>query len=267
MSADNNRKYDLIVWGASGFTGKLVTEHLFDKYGPDGELRWAIAGRNQAKLEAIAGVPIIIGDALDTESMQRLARETKVVLTTVGPYAKYGTPLVEACAANGTDYCDITGEVQWMRAMIDRFQSAAEKSGARIVHCCGFDSIPADIGVWFLQRQAIHHHGEPCTEIKLLVESAKGGVSGGTIASILNLFEEARRDPRVARILADPYSLNPADKRSGPYTKDQRGVEYDATVGGWTAPSVMEVVDTRYAEQMRCLIITMDATSGTAKRR
>jgi short subunit dehydrogenase-like uncharacterized protein len=252
MSANNDRKYDLIVWGASGFTGKLVTEHLLNRYGTDGDLRWAIAGRNKAKLDA--GLPIIIADAHDSESMQRLASETKVVLTTVGPYAKHGAPLVESCATNGTDYCDLTGEVQWMRAMIDRFQSAAEKSGARIVHCCGFDSIPADIGVWFLQREARRLHGEPCAEIKLFVTAAKGGASGGTVASILNIFEEARRDPFVARILADPYSLNPEGKRSGPDGKDQRTVEYDATVGGWTAPSVMEAVDTRIVRRTNALL-------------
>jgi short subunit dehydrogenase-like uncharacterized protein len=262
MSANNNRKYDLIVWGASGFTGKLVTEYLLSKYGMDGDLRWAIGGRNQTKLETVCSdlavppgtLPIIIADSHDGESMQRLACDTKVVLTTVGPYAKYGTPLVEACVTNTTDCCDITGEVQWMRAMIDQYQSEAEESGARIVHACGFDSIPADIGVWFLQREAIQHHGEPCAEIKLFVESAKGGISGGTIASMLNLFEEARRDPGVRRLLADPYSLNPPDKRSGPESRDQRTIAYDATVGGWTAPSVMEAADTRIVRRTNALL-------------
>jgi short subunit dehydrogenase-like uncharacterized protein len=207
MNANDKRKYDVIVWGASGFTGKLVTEHLLDKYGTDGDLRWAIAGRNRAKLDD--GLPIIIADAHDAESMQQLARDTRVVLTTVGPYAKHGTPLVEACATNGTDYCDLTGEVQWMRAMIDRFQSEAEESGARIVHCCGFDSIPADIGVWFLQREARRRHGEPCKEIKLFVTAARGGASGGTVASILNIFEEARGAARPPRSPDPGRSIQP----------------------------------------------------------
>lgn len=254
MSSQNDRKYDLIVWGASGFTGKLVTEHLLDRYGTDGDLRWAIAGRNRAKLETITGLPIIIADAHDTESMQQLARDTKVVLTTVGPYAKYGTPLVEACAANGTDYCDLTGEVQWMRAMIDRFQSEAEKSGARIVHSCGFDSIPSDIGVWFLQREARQRHGEPCVEVKLFVAAVRGGASGGTVASVLNIFEEARRDPTTARVLADPYSLNPAGERTGPDGKDQTGIEFDGSVDGWTSPWLMSSINTRVVRRTNALL-------------
>ena len=174
----NHRQYNLTVWGASGFTGKLVTEYLLRHYGTDGALRWAIAGRDRAKLELICSelnvrtgsLPIIIADCYDSESLQRLVADTKVVLTTVGPYAKYGSALVEACVLNGTHYCDLAGEVHWMRKMIDQFQADAEKSGARIVHSCGFDSIPSDIGVWFLQREAKQRHGETCPEIKLLLK-------------------------------------------------------------------------------------------------
>jgi short subunit dehydrogenase-like uncharacterized protein len=227
----NHRRYDLVVWGASGFTGRLVTEYLLGKYGTASELRWAVAGRNRAKLESLCtelgmaanDLPVIISDSFDSDAMQNLASDTKVVLSTVGPYAKYGSALVEACVANGTHYCDLAGEVQWMRKMIDRFQSAAEKSGARIVHSCGFDSIPSDIGVWFLQR-------------------------------MMNALEESRRDRDVARILVDPYSLNPAGERSGPDGRDQTGIEFHKDSGAWTAPFVMGPVNTRIVRRTNALL-------------
>ena len=263
MSENNHkRQYDVIVWGASGFTGRLVTEYLFGKYGIGSGLRWAVAGRNQEKLEMICAelgiasgkVPIIIADCFDSESMQGLARDTKVVLTTVGPYAKYGSALVEACVKQGTHYCDLAGEVQWMRKMIDRFQSDAETSGARIVHSCGFDSIPSDIGVWFLQQEAQQHHGGPCTNVKLLVKAMKGGASGGTFASMMNALEESRRDRNIARILVDPYALNPDGERSGPDGRDQTGIEFYDGTGVWTAPFIMAAVNTRVVRRTNALL-------------
>lgn len=258
----NDRRYDLTVWGASGFTGKLVAEYLFGNYGTDGGLRWAIAGRDQAKLEALrtdlgartASLPIIVADSADLESMRRLACDTKVVATTVGPYARYGTALVEACATHGTHYCDLAGEVHWMRAMIDRFQADAETSGARIVHSCGFDSIPSDIGVRFLQREARRRHGEACPEVKLLVKAMKGGASGGTFASMINAIEDSRRDRNTARILADPYGLNPPGLRSGPDGRDRTAIEFNKECGAWTAPFVMAAVNTRVVRRTNALL-------------
>ncbi len=258
----HHRQYDVIVWGASGFTGRLVTEYLFAKYGSGGELRWAIAGRNREKLESIcselgiasASLPIIIADCFELQSMQSLARDTRVVLTTVGPYAKYGAALVEACVSQGTHYCDLAGEVQWMRKMIDSFQADAEKSGARIVHSCGFDSIPSDIGTWFLQREAKSLHGAPCMEIKLLVKAMKGGASGGTIASMMNALEESMRDREIAKILVDPYSLNPAGERSGPDGREQSGIAYHEDSAAWTAPFVMAAVNTRVVRRTNALL-------------
>ena len=263
MSINNyQREYDVIVWGASGFTGRLVTEYLFGKYGTGGELRWAIAGRSQEKLETICvelgiasgSVPIIIADCFDSGSMQDLARDTKVVLTTVGPYAKYGSALVEACVMHGTHYCDLAGEVQWMRKMIDRFQSDAEASGARIVHSCGFDSIPSDIGVWFLQQEAQKLHGRRCADVKLLVKAMKGGASGGTFASMMNALEESRRDRNIAKILVDPYALNPDGERNGPDGGDQTSVEFYDGTGVWTAPFVMAAVNTRVVRRTNALL-------------
>ena len=151
---DQQREFDVVLFGATGFTGKLVAEYLYKTYGVGGELRWALAGRNQAKLEAVrtdliaAGgttVELIVVDSMDQAAMNALAARTTVVCTTVGPYALYGTPLVAACVAHGTHYCDLTGEVQWMHRVINEYQTAAEASGARIVHTCGFDSIPSDL--------------------------------------------------------------------------------------------------------------------------
>lgn len=258
----NQRQYDVVVWGASGFTGKLVTEYLSAQYGTGRELRWAIAGRNQAKLAAIrtelgigpGDLPIIVSDSFDSEAMRRLASDTKVVLSTVGPYAKYGSVLLAACVTHGTHYCDLAGEVQWMRKMIDQFQPDAEKSGARIVHSCGFDSIPSDIGVWFLQQEVKNRHGEICSEIKLLVKAIKGGASGGTFASMMNALEESKRDRNIARVLADPYSLNPEGERSGPDGRDQRGIELHEETGAWTAPFVMATVNHRVVRRTNALL-------------
>lgn len=170
MSIDmNQRELDVIVWGATGFTGQLVVAYLAQAYGVDGALRWAIAGRNREKLDAVRKaclpdalrekLPIIQADSNDAASLARLAQQTRVLCTTVGPYAKYGTPLVAACVEAGTHYCDLTGEVQWMARVIPQYQAAAEASGARIVHTCGFDSVPFDMGNWYLQQQMFERHG------------------------------------------------------------------------------------------------------------
>jgi short subunit dehydrogenase-like uncharacterized protein len=261
-AATNDRSYDIVVVGASGFTGRLVVEYLAGKYPVGAPLRWAVAGRNREKLQKViaekctTGEPpaIIIADSHDDDALAKLARGTRVILTTVGPYAKYGSELVAACVENGTHYCDLAGEAQWIRAMIDQHQSAAAQSGARIVHSCGFDSIPSDIGVYFLQREARAAYGEPCEEVTLLVKAIKGGASGGTFASMLNAVEEARNDRKVARIMADPYCLNPRDERQGPDCGDQRGTRFCAEAGVWTAPFVMAAINTRIVRRTNALL-------------
>jgi len=256
------RELDVVVVGATGFTGALVAEYLCEHYGVDGELRWAAAGRSANKLAALkeslgiaaSELPLIVADSLDGQSMHELARRTRVVLTTVGPYARYGSALVAACAANGTHYCDLAGEVQWVRRMIDAHDADARRNGARIVHCCGFDSIPMDIGAWFLQREALRRHGAYCESISLLVKAMKGGASGGTMASMMNVMEEARADREVARILARPYSLNPEGSRDGPDSGDQRGIRFSADGRTWTAPFVMASVNTRVVRRSHALL-------------
>ena len=254
--------FDLIVWGATGFTGRLVTEYLLERQPPGGTLRWAAGGRNRAKLKALLAalgtseksIPIVIADGTDAAAMQQLVSRTRVVLSTVGPYARYGTPLVAACAAGGTHYCDLCGEPQWMRSMIDAYQSAAAASGARIVHSCGFDSIPSDFGVWFLQREAMARFGAPCRQIRLLIKATRGGVSGGTVASLSESMDAARADRRVARILVDPYALNPPGERDGPDRRDQTGVVRDDVADTWTAPFVMAVINTKVVRRSNALL-------------
>ena len=160
--------YDIIVWGASGFTGRLAVDYIYKNQG-NSNLTWAVAGRNESKIsEVLDGkdIPIIIADSHDKGSLVDLVKQTKVILTTVGPYARYGSELVEACAENGTHYCDLTGEVHWMRHMISKYQNLAKESGAKIVHTCGFDSIPSDIGVYFLQKNMRELHGVNAKQIK-----------------------------------------------------------------------------------------------------
>ncbi len=258
-----NREFDIIVLGATGFTGALVAEYLLAQYGTghDHELRWAIAGRSEKKLEKLrqalgpeaAALPTIVADSFDELQLNNLAAKTRVVITTVGPYAKYGSPLVAACVANGTHYCDLAGEAQWIRKMIDTHHEAAAESGARIVHCCGFDSVPMDIGVHFLQQEAQRRHGNVCKSIKMLVKATKGGPSGGTMASVLNLIKEGRADKSVARVLADPYGLNPPDEREGPDRHDQRTVIFDDVAQTWTAPFVMAGINTKVVRRSHAL--------------
>ena len=259
---NNAREFDVIVVGATGFTGALVAEYLRDRHGIGDELRWAAAGRNEQKLgtlrEALgpsaASLPLIVADTLDAAAVRDLAQRTRVVLTTVGPYARFGSELVAACAEAGTHYCDLAGEVQWIRRMIDAHDATARKSGARIVHCCGFDSIPMDIGAWFLQREARERLGEYCQSIELMVRAMKGGASGGTMASMMNLMREARADRDVARVLAKPYSLNPEGEQQGPDRGDQRGVRFDEDANSWTAPFIMASVNTRVVRRSNALL-------------
>lgn len=260
-----NRTHDLVVWGASGFTGRLTAEYLLGRYGVGGELRWAIGGRNRAKLEAVrkqigegAGVdssalPIVLGDGDDPESLRELAEQTRVVCTTVGPYAKFGSGLVAACANAGTDYCDLAGEVHWIRAMIAAHQQAAVASGARIVHSAGFDCIPSDLGVFFVQRSMRERHGVPAKQVKLRVVGFSGAASGGTIASMETMIEGALRDPEVRRAMADPYALNP-DGQRGPDGTDRVIPAWDSDFEQWTAPFIMAALNSKVVRRSNALL-------------
>jgi short subunit dehydrogenase-like uncharacterized protein len=253
------RKYDLVLMGATGFTGKLVAQYLLHRYGLDGELRWAIAGRNREKLDDVCGelgedIPVLLADSADQNSLLEMAQASKVVCSTVGPYALYGSGLVEACSQSGTHYCDLTGEVQWMRRMIDTHQATAQDSGARIVHNCGFDCIPSDLGCWFLQQAMLREHGVAASHIKYRVEDVRGAMSGGTLASAINMLEETARDPALKKIVDDPYALLPAGAPRGPDGPDQTRAVFDKDFGGWTIPFPMAPINTRVVRRSHALM-------------
>ena len=259
MDPSAGRRLDLIVYGATSFVGQLLCRRLVERQGVDGDLRWAIAGRDPAKLDRVAAdtgadVERIVADATDGAALAAMAASTRVVTSTVGPYALYGSDLVSAVVDAGTDYCDLTGEVQWMRRMIDAHAPAAAASGARIVHACGFDSVPSDLGVWFLQQRAHELHGTPCEHVSMRVATLRGGASGGTIASMMNVMEEAAHDPALRKLLADPYALAPIDMRSGPPQRDVTRPRHDDASGQWIAPFVMAAVNTRVVHRSHALL-------------
>lgn len=243
--------FDLVVYGATGFTGKLVAEYLASiGAGPE---RIALGGRSQQKLEAVRedlGVdwPIITADAADPKALKKLAGSTKVLVTTVGPYSKYGLPLVEACAKAGTHYADLTGEVLFMRESINRFDKIAAKTGARIVHASGFDSVPSDLGVYLLQEAA----GGELGETVMAVRWASLSISGGTAASAMGEMEAVGSDPSVRSTLGDPYALTPGE--SGPDRGDQMWVHYERVLDSWTGPFFMASVNTRVVRRSNMLL-------------
>ncbi len=256
-----SRTYDLVLFGATGFTGKLVAEYLA-KHALKQKLVWAVAGRNEKKLrevlaglgEAAKGVGLFVADSQDEEALAKIATDARVIVTTVGPYAKYGLPLARACATHGTHYCDITGEVPFVRASIDANHDTAKKTGARIVHTCGFDSIPSDLGVLSLAKHA-EKLGQTLEKVRLVVLRAKGGFSGGTAASMINLLEEAEGDRSLRRLLRDPYALTPNAKTDlavdGP---DPVRVAWDEDAKGWTGPFIMAAINTRVVRRSNALL-------------
>jgi short subunit dehydrogenase-like uncharacterized protein len=250
------REFDLVLLGATGFTGKLVAQYLALAAPPGA--RVALAGRDQAKLEQVRGTlpeaarvwPVLVVDSLNAADMEALAPRTTVVCTTVGPYAKYGLPLVAACAKAGTHTCDLTGEVPFMRACIDQFDADARKSGARIVHTCGFDSIPSDLGV-----HVLHKTLGPMKRATYVVEQLKGGASGGTIASMMTIADAMLADPSLRKLLGDPYALSP-DRPNEPALKGQRDLssfKYDDFTARWVAPFFMASVNTRVVRRSNAL--------------
>jgi short subunit dehydrogenase-like uncharacterized protein len=254
-----SRDLDLVLFGATGYTGRLVAEVLAQKRP---RLAWALAGRDRAKLERVRAElaaaypglvepPILVADALDATAVGAIAARTRVVCTTVGPFSRYGSALVAACAEHGVDYCDSTGETPWVRAMIDAHHARAAATGARIVPCCGFDSIPSDLGVLALHDELVAR-GDRLAEAHYRVRHMSGGMSGGTAASVLAILEQAR-DPKVRRVLADPYALDPPGAPRGPDRGDSMGPRRDADTGRWTGPFMMAAVNTRVVRRTNAL--------------
>ena len=248
------KSYDIIIWGASGFTGRLVIDYIHQNQSKS-NLTWAVAGRNESKLKEILGereAPILIADSHDKESLVELVKQTKVILTTVGPYARYGSELVEACAENGTHYCDLTGEVHWMRDMITKYQDSAKDSGARIVHTCGFDSIPSDIGVYFLQKKMKEIHGVNAKHIKYRTRGFSGGASGGTVDSLMSMMEQAKQDSSILETISNPYALN--DKINGQDGPDKMAPFFDEDFDAWVGPFIMAGINTRVVRRTNELL-------------
>jgi short subunit dehydrogenase-like uncharacterized protein len=257
------RPFDVVVWGATGFTGRLVAEHLASL---GGGFRWAMAGRSRDKLEAVrrdiaarfpdaASAPLLVGDAADPASLEAITEKTRAVVSTVGPFAKYGEPIVAACVKSRTDYCDSTGEAHFVRRIIDAHHEAAVAAGVRIVPTCGFDSIPSDLGVFALADHARREHGRALAEVRGYVTAMKGGFSGGTFASMSALVDAAREDPAVRRLLADPYSLTPDRAREiDADGRDRLLPRWDADAGGWAAPWLMAAINTRVVRRSNALL-------------
>jgi short subunit dehydrogenase-like uncharacterized protein len=252
-----SKEYEVILWGATGFTGALVARHLVDTYGK--ELRWAMAGRNIAKLKRLREdlgqpeLPLLEAESGDRASLDAMVKRADVICTTVGPYASYGSELLAACAHAGTHYCDLTGEVHWMAEMIDLYQQAASDSGARIVHTCGFDSIPSDLGVLHVQQKLHEAFGVYADRVKSRVGKFSGSASGGTIASMMIMMEQAGKDPAVREAMANPYSLNPQGERSGPDPLDENKAVFDEDFSQWTSPFLMAAVNSRVVRRSNAL--------------
>ena len=256
---ESNREFDIVVYGATGFTGRLVAEYLHRQYGVNGEVKWAMAGRSIDKLVAVrdemgvgSDVPLVVADADDIESVKKMVASTSVVLTTVGPYQLYGNELVAACAAQGTDYVDLCGEPAWMHKMIAEHSATAEKSGARIVFSCGFYSIPFDLGVFFLQQHAVSALGSTVTRVKGRVRAMKGSMSGGTLASFRATMEAAGRDRSLIGVLRNPFALT-----SGFEGAEQplgNKPEYDQALQSWIAPFVMASINTKNVHRSNLLL-------------
>jgi short subunit dehydrogenase-like uncharacterized protein len=258
---DTPPKFDIIIFGATSFVGQILTKYMLAQFAVEGELKWAIAGRSQSKLNelklslGIAGetLDLIVADAADEDSLHSLCSATRVVISTVGPYALYGEPLVKTCVALGTDYCDLTGEVQWIAKMLERYEDLAKISGARIVNSCGFDSVPSDLGVYFLQQHAKQKFGETCSSIKMRVKKMKGAASGGTVASMTNIFKEVASNPTLRKILANPYAICPPDHGNKSRQNNMNRPQYDNDFNSWVAPFVMAVINTRIVHRSNAL--------------
>lgn len=254
-----NAEFDVIVYGATGFTGRLVAEHLAARYGVGGEVSWAMAGRSAAKLAQVrdeigapADTPLVVADAADPASLQAMVSRGKAVLTTVGPYQLYGSALVAACAAAGTDYLDLSGESLWMADMIAAHEAAAKASGARILFSCGFDSIPFELGVIFTEGLARKHLGHPVPRVKGRVRSMRGGLSGGTAASGAATMAAIQQNPALLGVMVNPFALTPGFTGPEQPRGDKR--QFDDDLGAEVGPFMMATINTKNVHRSNFLL-------------
>ena len=255
----SDREFDVVIFGASGYTGKLVAEYMHDQYGNDNSIKYAIAGRNIEKLLEVKkdlrlneDISILEVDSSNLDSLDKMTRSARCILTTVGPYQLYGSKLVESCARNGTDYVDLTGEPGWMYEMINAHKETAQKSGARIVFSCGFDSIPFDLGVYFVQNAAKEKFGKPAPHVRGRVKAMNGEFSGGTIASLGATMSTLKEKPELIKVLANPFSLT--EGFEGPSQLDDSKPLLDEKMNTWLSPFVMAPINTKNIHRSNALL-------------
>ena len=255
--------YDIVLWGATGFTGELVAEALAWMDKPD--IDWAIAGRNPAKLEALredlaeydpalADLDYLIGDATDQASLETITEQTDVVCATVGPFAEYGSAMVEACLEHDTDYCDLAGEVQWLHEMVASHHDEAAEQGTRIVHACGFDSVPSDIGTLLVQSHADETRGAACSSVQTYVSGGSLNFSSGTLASMVEMYDAIDENPDLRALLEDPYSLVGDTAKTTVTDGGTQRPRFDRDVKSWTAPFMMAVINEKVVHRTNALL-------------
>jgi short subunit dehydrogenase-like uncharacterized protein len=254
-----NAEFDIIVYGATGYTGRLVAEYLAQRYGVGGEIKWAMAGRSATKLAEVRDLigapketPLVVADADKPADLEAMVARAKAIITTVGPYQLYGDGLVAACAAAGTDCLDLAGEPNWMRKVIDAHSETAKKSGARIVHSCGFDSIPFELGVFFAEETAKAKLGAPVPRVKGRLRGMRGGLSGGTAASGAATMAAIQKDPSLMMLMMNPFALTPGFQ--GPDQPPGNAVEHDPDVGADVGPFMMAAINTKNVHRSNALM-------------
>src|SRR3954463_7262997 len=255
----SSSKFDIVVYGATGFTGQLVAEYLAAQYKGDAALKWAMAGRSKEKLATVRDAigapkdtPLIVADAGDLASLKAMVAQAKAVITTVGPYQFYGNDVLAACVEAGIDYFDLCGEPLWMRQMIDKHEAAAKASGARIVFSCGFDSVPFELGAFFVQEEAKRVFGAPAARVKGRVRDMRGTLSGGTAASAKATFDAVAKDLSLVAILNDHFALTPGF--TGPKQPKGNRAAFEEDLQSWAAPFMMALINTRNVHRSNMLM-------------
>lgn len=253
-------QYEIVVYGATGYVGQLICRYLVELQAQDPALRWAMAGRNLEKLKALArdiGAPsenCLYAQACDCASLAHICAQTKVILSTVGPYNRYGEALIAECVRSGTDYVDLCGEVLWLKEIIERYGPKAQTTNARLVPACGFDSVPSDLGTFFLQAEFKARHASYCNRIKMRVVSIKGGLSGGTLASMTDSAKMAASSPKLRRAILNPYLLSPPSSQERPRQNNNLGSFREEEMAGWMAPFLMEGINSRIVHRSNGLM-------------
>ena len=255
----SDKSFDVVIYGATGFTGKLVVDYMQEKYGNDEDVSWAIAGRSKEKLIAVSedlkvgsNVPHLLVDSNDTDSIVSMVQQAKCVLTTVGPYQLYGANILQQCVIHGVDYVDLCGEPGWMHEMINEYAEQAKETGARIVFSCGFDSIPFDLGVYFLQKEVIARHGQPASNVRGRVRAMNGEFSGGTAASLGATMASLKEKPELFEVLVNPFALS--NGFAGPEQAQDSKPIYDDKLETWVAPFFMAPINTKNVHRSNVLM-------------